>query len=156
MRRLGGCGLFDKLGDNEDWHSRLRANIQCAEIDSADDELKESLATLNRKLDSTDECFHIVTVTAEIPTGVDSSFLEKELSALLAPPATVKISGVGRIVITSEMRGSKAFVTRHATVLTHIMLHPYSGKNKWNILDTNVEVTLSQPRMAKKNPDTAF
>lgn len=160
MKRTGRRGLFDKIGDNEDWHSRLRIDIQRAELDSVDDELKECLSALKRKLDSSDECFHIVTATTDIPDGIDAHFLEKQISGLLAPPAAVTITDSGRIAISSEMRGSKSYVTRHATHLIHSMLldilHKYFGPNTSSMKKTNVEVTLRQPRMAQKNSESAL
>ena len=155
MMRTGRHGLFDKLGDNEDWNSRLRIGIQCAELDSTDDELKECLAALKRKLDSSDECFHIVTATMDIPNRIHPHFFEKGISELLAATATVAIRDDGRIDITSEMRGSKSYVKRHATVLIqrmlHHILHKHFGRNQAE--ETSIEVTLRQPKMAQKNSE---
>ncbi len=120
-----------------------------AERDTTDEELRAALSNLKNKLESSNECFHIVTTETDIPQLINPDFLHKELSALVEQHVTVKLIDNKRISLTSEMNGRKDFVTRHAIMFTtriiNEILFKKTSRNTPGVDENDVKVVLSQP-----------
>lgn len=117
MKKKPRINLFDGLVYQGDWHSILLNALTVAEADVVSEELKANITNLKQKLAATDECLHTVSVSMEIPTGVNANFILKEVASELESVAGVELAGTDQIALTMTARGSWAHVQSEAQIL---------------------------------------
>lgn len=117
MKKKPRINPFDGLVYQGDWHSILLNALTVAEADVVSEELKADITRLMHKLATTDECLHTVSVSMQIPTGIDANFILKEVASELESVAGVELAGTDQIALTMTARGSWPYVQSEALIL---------------------------------------
>lgn len=90
---------------NGDWHTDLLKSLELAKDATCSNEIKAAIEALENLLSTSDECVHTVTVSHQVPGGLDAfmvmSHVQEQIqgehaSAAFKEPTTIELTLTGR------------------------------------------------------------
>ena len=97
---------FSGLVYDGDWHARLIHLLALAKDDTKSPEIQAAITTLQKLLQTKDECVHAVTVRKPAPTGIDPVFIASCLKEEPWSADSVGFEEGGIMAVTITHRGS--------------------------------------------------
>ena len=104
-------------GTTEDWHAPLVKQLNTANGLVISEEVKLAITKLSELLEKTDECIQSVTVSKQVPLGIDFEVIRKKfLDESMEVPDSIQLN-TDIVSVTKTLRGSKNFAEKNTAHL---------------------------------------